>query len=192
MTVQTYSPHRELAKVMVTVMGEEFFFFPLDWGAAREADQIEEYLKAEGARPIRYDLQVASVGNREGTYRTVRNRAEKVADDLINGRTRLIKPNGYITERIEPIDFQHKRDITPFEDWIRYTAYGLKGGIAFSETIRPFINGCRIVPSVIHKEMELEIPEWLNPDASTLIYPSYLTELPRVSSLNIRQHRVLV
>ncbi|MBI2084188.1 MAG: hypothetical protein HYT70_01045 [Candidatus Aenigmarchaeota archaeon] len=188
-----YSPYRSLARVHKEVVGDSFFLFPLGWGAASEANILEEELRKEGISVVRYDFVVNDVGSSDG-YRHVENRLEEVAYDLNHGVARIIKPTGYDVIEIPPVSFDLQRPMVPLEDYVRRTGLGLVGGIEFCYRLKPLVNGGMIHPSTINRDIEMRMPADSNPEmlknVGDVLHPDYLVRLPHITPLRQRVVRV--
>lgn len=168
---------------------QEFLLFPLDWGAARVADLIDETKVEAGIRYIRYDLPISSYSN--NSSRPVTKSGTKVHHDLENGRTLINSTNGPVYVPIQPVDFNISREAVFLEDWLGFTGQALRGGIIWGVYNRNTLNLRKIYPAALEAFRNLELPQRYgrrNYPLGELILP--YDQYPLVSSF--RRHAMVV
>ena len=165
---------------------EEFFLFPLGWGAAREADAIDRVRETSGLRYIRYDLPVNSYAAQQFSngvyYRGVEVGGQTVYRRMKRGEAIINSREGPKKISIPPVDFSGTRSAVFLDDWIKYSGLGLLGGIAWGVKYSDMLKLGQIHPAVFRKERDLELPPELKQyDAMVgdllAPHPSLVTEI---------------
>lgn len=135
---------------------QEFFLFPLDWGAARVADLIDKVRDDTHLRYIRYDLPVSPYST--GEYRRVTKPGTQVRSDIESGRTLLNTPDGPLYTQIPPVDFSDPRYAVFLEDWLGFTGQALKGGAIWGLRNQKVLNLGGVYTAALEAFRDISLP----------------------------------
>lgn len=135
---------------------QEFFLFPLDWGAARVADLIDKVRGNTDLNYIRYDLPVSAYST--GQYRRVTKPGIQVRTDMEHGRILLNTPDGPLYTQISPVDFSYPRDAVVLEDWLGFTGQGLMGGAIWGIRNEKVLNLSGVYPAALEAFRDISLP----------------------------------